>query len=101
MPETEAASEARPSMAGPTPAQRQALARSLQAKALEDTDPLRANLIAITGDLALLAHELNTALQAGLASDGVTAGGRQRFASDCELYLKLVRQLDRLAQLQR
>jgi hypothetical protein len=100
MPETDAGPEARPSVAGLTPAQRQALARSLQAKALEDTDPLRGNLTAITGDLALLAHELNTLLQAGLASDRVTAGGRQRFTSDCELYLKLVRQVDRLAQLQ-
>src|SRR5579871_5985466 len=85
----------------PSREQRLALVRALQAKALRQEDPLAANLGVLSADLMGFAHALAATVQASLAEGTASAEGRQCFAQDAELYLKFVRQIDRLAQLAR
>ena len=96
----------RPETAGagapPTAGERAALAGAYQAAALRRDDPLSANLGVITGDLLHFAHSLAPAVKAGLAArEGATEDRHRRSAADFDAYLKLVRQIDRLAQLER
>jgi hypothetical protein len=84
--------------AAPDREQRLALVRSYQAQALRRRDPLLANLGALTGDLLGLAHGLAELVREGMARG---PAGRQRFCQDAELYLRFLRQLDRLASLER
>src|SRR4051794_31243939 len=88
---------------GPPPSrqQRLALVRALQAQALRQEDALAANLGVLSADLMGFAHALAATVQAGLAEGAASAEGRQRFGQDAELYLKFIRQIDRLAQLER
>ena len=56
----------------------------------------------ITGDLLHFAHALAPAVKASLAvREGAAEDRRPRSAADFDAYLKLVRQIDRLAQLER
>jgi hypothetical protein len=96
-----AAAHGTPTDGAPTREQRRALVRALQARAAGRPDPLAANLGVITADLIGIAHDLAAAVQADLAQGPGPAEGRQRLARDAELYLKFVRQIDRLAQLER
>jgi hypothetical protein len=85
----------------PTPAQRLDLVRAFQMQAMQRQDPLAANLGVISADLMGIAHGLAATVQAALASGPASAEGRQRFVQDAELYLKFVRQIDRLALIER
>jgi hypothetical protein len=85
----------------PSREQRLALVRALQAQALRQEDPLAANLGVLSADLMGFAHTLAATVQASLAEGAASAEGRQRFGQDAELYLKFIRQIDRLAQLER
>jgi hypothetical protein len=78
-----------------------ALVRAFQAEALARTDLLAANLGVLSGDLMGFAHQLAVAVQANLAQGATSAAGRKRLFQDTEVYLKIVRQIDRLAQLER
>jgi hypothetical protein len=78
-----------------------ALVGALQAQALRRPDPLAANLGVIAGDLMGFAHGLAAAAQAGLADGAASAEARRSFLHNLEVYLKVVRQIDRLAQLER
>jgi hypothetical protein len=78
-----------------------ALVRAFQAQAARRPDPLAANLGVISGDLMGFAHALAAAVQADLAQGATSAKGHRRFVQDAEVYLKVVRQIDRLAQLER
>jgi hypothetical protein len=64
-------------------------------------DPLAANLGVITADLMGFAHALAAAVQGALAREPASAEARRRLGQDAEVYLKLVRQADRLVQLDR
>jgi hypothetical protein len=55
----------------PTPAQRLALVRAFQSRALGRLNPLAANLEVISGDLMLFAHRLAASVQADLAEAGI------------------------------
>jgi hypothetical protein len=90
-----------PSASPPSREQRLALVRALQAQALRQEDPLAANLGVLSADLMGFAHTLAPAVQAGLTAAAASAEGRRRFGQDAELYLKFVRQIDRLAQFAR
>ncbi|MFL5338728.1 MAG: hypothetical protein ACJ8F7_01060 [Gemmataceae bacterium] len=81
--------------AGPGP-DRLALVQAYRVQALERPDPLAANLGMMAGDLFVLTHALGTRLAA--APDPAAARG---FGRDVEMYLKITRQIDRLAQLER
>ncbi len=95
----DAAGGAAPGGAAPTREQRQALVRAYQAEALRRPGALAANLGVLTADLMGLAHGLGELVREGLER-GPGAGG-QRLYRDAELYLKFVRQIDRLAQMER
>jgi hypothetical protein len=86
---------------GPSPAQRARLARAYQAAACRRPDPLAANLGVLTGDLLVLAHGFAEQVPAALAAAGPDPAADPRFARTVELYLKLLRQVDRLAQADR
>ena len=90
-----------PGEAPPSREQRMALVGALQAQALRRPDPLAANLGVIAGDLMGFAHGLAAAAQAGLADGAASAEARRSFLHNLEVYLKVVRQIDRLAQLER
>jgi len=82
-------------------ARRQALVRAHQAQALQRPDPLAANLGVISGDLMGFAHVLAPAVQADLERTPTSAQSHRRFTHEAELYLKIVRQIDRLARIER
>jgi hypothetical protein len=90
-----------PGDAPPTLDQRLALVRAFQAQAMRRQDPRAANLGIISADLMGFAHGLAATVQANLAQRPASAEGRQRFIQDAEVYLKVVRQVNRLAQIER
>jgi hypothetical protein len=85
----------------PTLSERLALVHSLQRQALAQSDPLAANLRMIEGDLMGIAHRVADQMQRQLPEGAISEETRRRFVHDMELYLKVVRQADRLAQLER
>ena len=82
----------------PTRADRRRLVAALQARALTQADPLAANLGVLTGDLMSVAHGLAEQLRAG--ADGPPAAGAPR-PPDVDGFLKVLRQVDRLAEVGR
>ncbi len=86
---------------GPTWSQRLALVRAYQLQAMARPDPLAANLGTITADLMSFAHALAFQVQTQLAQGTVAEEARRQFAAHMELYLKMLRQSDRLVQLER
>jgi hypothetical protein len=84
-----------------THAQRQALARSFQAQAARRRDPLAANIGVITGDLMAIAHGVAAAVEVRLADGPGAAEAGRPLAQSIELYLRIVRQLDHNAKLER
>jgi len=82
---------------GPTMADRLRLVGRLQAQALDRPDPLAANVGVLAGDVALVAHHLADRAQAGLTGRG---GDAPPSGEAAETFLKVVRQFDRLAQLE-
>jgi hypothetical protein len=96
---SDTAAGAAPCEEAPTREQRLALVRGYQAEALRRQDPLAANLGVLSGDLVGLAHGFAELVKEGLAQG--PAADRQRLYRDAELHLKYVRQIDRLAQMER
>ena len=95
---------AAPSRAAPatvTAEQRLALVQAYQTEALARKDALAANLGVIAGDVMGFAHALAATVQASLARGLAAQETRTAALADTELYLKMVRQIDRLAQLER
>jgi hypothetical protein len=74
---------------------------ALQAQALAQPEPRAANLQALGADLLLLALKARQMMEAALAGARSPAAQQEQFARHAELYLKLVRQFDRVAQLAR
>ena len=85
----------------PTLGERRALVRTYQRQAMARPDPLAANLGVIAGDLMNISHALAMGLQIQLGQEEISAEKRRRFESNMELCLKVVRQFDRLAQIER
>ena len=85
----------------PTLSERMALVRAYQQQAMARPDPLAANLGTIAGDLMSFAHALSSLVQPQLAQGAVSEETRRRFVANMELYLKVVRQSDRLVQIER
>jgi hypothetical protein len=81
--------------------QRMDLVRAFQVQAMRRQDPLAANLGVISADLMVFAHGLAAAVQDKLARAPALTDQYRRLVQDAELYLKFVRQIDRLAQIQR
>jgi hypothetical protein len=69
-------------------------------EALGRPDPLDANLGALTSDLLAIAYRQKQAMDARAAAGAGPKSPRAQ-AADLDAYLKTVRQLDRLVQLQR
>jgi hypothetical protein len=90
-----------PSGMSPTSEDRMALVRAFQREAMKRPDPLAANLGVIAADLMGFAHGLAARVQESLSRAATSSGGRQQFVQNADLYLKFVRQIDRLAQLER
>jgi hypothetical protein len=90
--------------AAPTRADRRRLVAQLQTAALAQASPLAANLGVLTGDLIHVAHALAEHVRAADAGDAAIdrrpAGGG-RAAPDVEQFLKVMRQVDRLAEVGR
>ena len=78
----------------PTRDQRLGLVRAFQAQAMLRRDPLAANLVRLTG-------RPEFRLQAALGQGPTSPEAHKRFVHDAEMYLKFVRQIDRLAQIER
>jgi hypothetical protein len=77
------------------------LVRDLQAEALSHADPRVANLGVMSGDMTLFAYRLREAMERCLGDTPTASEGRRRFLQDADLYLKFVRQVDRLTQIER
>jgi len=84
-----------------TPGDRLGLIRALQEQALRRADPLAANLEVISGDLMLFAYRIRESVEANLAASLASADRCEQFTKQAEMYLRFVRQIDRLAQIER
>lgn len=82
---------------GPTMADRLRLVGRLQAQAVARPNPLAANVGVLTGDVALFAHMQADRARAALTGPG---GNAPPSGEAAETFLKMVRQFDRLAQLE-
>ena len=85
----------------PTWSERMALVRAYQQQALARPNPLAANLGIVAADVMSFAHALAHQAQTQLAQGTISEETRRRFVAQMELYLKVVRQSDRLAQIER
>jgi hypothetical protein len=85
----------------PTLSERMALVRAYQQQAMTRPDPLAANLGTIAGDLMRIAHALTPLVQPQMLQGTDSEATRRRVVANLELYLKVVRQSDRLAQIER
>lgn len=81
--------------------QRLALVRAFQAQALDRANPLLANLGILSADLMGFSHLLAASVQTNLEQLPSSAQGRKDLFQNAELFLKFVRQIDRLAQIER
>jgi len=70
----------------------------LQRNAIKMADPLRGALRGMAGDVFLMSHKLNSQLVASIEDSGGLAQF-ERVGQSFELFLKLCRQADRLANL--
>jgi hypothetical protein len=88
--------------APPTPGPDPRLRRieDLLREALARPDPLDASIGAVCADLLAFAYRLKQAMDAKAAA-GQTPKGPRAANAELEAYLKVLRQLDRLVQLQR
>ncbi len=86
---------------GPTPVQRLEMIHRFQAEAMKRADPLAANLGVLSGDLMLFAFRISEAVEPVLTASVTSEGKFGAFAQQAEMYLRVVRQLDRLAQIER
>jgi hypothetical protein len=80
------------------PDDRLALIRAFQAQAMTRANPLAANLAVINGDLMHLVYQLQQAVDKSVTGSPTDFS---QLARRAELLLRLVRQVDRLAQLDR
>jgi hypothetical protein len=85
----------------PTQEERLTLIRCYQARALLRTDPLAANLDIISGDLMAFASRMQELLQERQAQAPSSAREYERFYRDADMYLRVIRQIGRLAQIGR
>jgi hypothetical protein len=77
------------------------LIRAFQTQAMKKSDPLAANLDVISGDLMLFAFRMREIMEKDMMGALTTERGFQQFERQSEVYLKFIRQLDRLAQIER
>jgi len=75
------------------------LIRKFQADAMKRPDALSANLGVINSDLMRMLSRLSEALEKSMTN--TEPGADRQFAHQAETYLKFVRQVDRLAQIDR
>src|SRR5687768_3005403 len=87
--------------APPTREERLGMIREFQSRALRRPDALSANLGLISGDLMLFALRIREAMEENLSGLPATPEGLRQFERQAETYLKFVRQIDRLAQIER
>lgn len=81
--------------------QRLQLIGTFQARALQRSEPLAANLDVISGDLMLFAFRIREMMERDMASGLLTEAACQKFERQADTYLKFIRQVDRLAQIER
>lgn len=72
-----------------------------QRDALADPDALQANLGAINGGLMRMSHHMETAIEAALTTIADPVDRFERLGPAIDAFLKVTRQIDRLAQLDR
>jgi hypothetical protein len=77
------------------------LARLYQKQAMELPDPRAANMGVIKGDLMGLAHGLGHQVQTEMVQGAVFEGKQKQLFAKMDMFLKFVRQLDRLEQIER
>ena len=75
--------------------------REYLVESLEQPNALRANVGAISSDLMLMGVRLKEAIDEGLADGSNPLGRFEQLMPAIEGYLKVIRQIDRLAQLDR
>jgi len=97
----EKSSAAPPKDSGPTQEERDRLILALQSRALQRKDPLSANLDMLCADLVACANRVNQALAKESPDLPVHSSGYRAFERKADLSLKLTRQIDRFANLQR
>jgi hypothetical protein len=73
----------------------------LRVQALQQADPLAANLQMMCADLIAHATQVNQALTKESPEGAVTSSGYRAYEKKSDLLLKLARQIDRFAHLQR
>jgi hypothetical protein len=79
------------------------LVRLLQAQACRkaETDPIKANLGVINGDILETAHTLHELIAAALAAGGPDALADRKVCRSIDMWMKMIRQSDRLSQIDR
>jgi hypothetical protein len=87
-----------PEVKPPSREGRRGLAWALQNEALRRSDPLRANLGVLAGDLMLLAHQIGGALEENPPAAMNSPERFRQFNQKADLYLKVVREMSRLVQ---
>lgn len=85
----------------PTSQDRWELIQRLQTRAIQRTDPLAANLEVLSGDLMGFAYRLRETMDERLEQAHPSPKEYERFYRDAEMYSKLVREIVRLAHLER
>jgi hypothetical protein len=80
------------------PDERLELIRSFQTQALQRADPLAANLAVLNADLMQFAYRLRQSMEQSLSG---SQADYAELARQTELYLRCVRQVDRLAHIDR
>jgi hypothetical protein len=78
---------------------RLALIQRFQAEAVQRPDALAANLAVINADLMLVVYGLRQALEKSVTRPDPSPEQQQQLARQATTYLAFVRQIDRLAQL--
>jgi len=84
-----------------SPEDRAHLARAYQARAARRPDLLAANLGVLNAEMMLMAHVLGDRARAGLAATSDTPADAMESARAADMYLKFIRQIERVAQLER
>jgi len=87
--------------AGPPAEQRLRAIAALLEQSLAQADPWQRNLGAAASDLAGIAFRLKSVIDSTLSETGPALARFEAVLPAIETYLKLTRQIDRLAQLQR
>jgi bifunctional ADP-heptose synthase (sugar kinase/adenylyltransferase) len=88
-----------PDPPGSQPVPGMALARKFQAKAAARSDPLAANLGVIMANLMMVAHTMGAAMQEWLSDAESASAALQQNERTTDTYLKVVRQIDRMARI--